>query len=354
MHKASILIIDDDEDDRIVYRRYLKKNNEIEFHFYEATNGEDAIKIYEEENIDCILLDYLLPDIAGVDLIKKLESDGSNHLLPLVAITGEGNEEIAAQFIKNGAKEYLSKSKVSSHSLMRAIVNAMEKAKLNKKIASQQKEIEAFSNRVAHDLRGTVGVIQGLSQVGMEMDEVEELKKIHERIFNTSIKAGRVIQGIFELCNLTGKDATFEPCSLNEIIKNAVDELEENDLNIEIDCPHSLIGSKNMLPRVFDNLISNSIKFTQEIREPIIKVKSEEREGVLRVIYEDNGPGIPKKHRIKIFNAFERLHGESIEGLGIGLNIVKKIIEIHNAEISIEDAENLEGCAFIIDFPIIS
>jgi len=134
MIEINLLIIDDNEDDRTVYKRYLKKNNQVNFNFLDAINGEEAIQLFENNEIDCILLDHLLPDIDGVDLIEKLEKGKISNTLPIVAITGEGNEEIAAKFIKNGAKEYLSKSKISKEGLIRAIFNTISISKLNLKI----------------------------------------------------------------------------------------------------------------------------------------------------------------------------------------------------------------------------
>jgi signal transduction histidine kinase len=356
MKNINLLIIDDDFDDRVVYKRYLKNNTDVSFAFIEAVNGEEAIDICDNKEIDCILLDYLLPDIAGIELIKKLEKKQSNELLPIVAITGEGNEDIAAEFIKNGAKEYLSKSNVTKDSLIRAISNAISISKLNEKVLMQQKEIEAFSNRVAHDLRGSVSLIYSMSNIALEIDDMEKIKDMMSRINNISIQANRVIEGIYELCNIGKKNVVFEPTKLEEIINNSIgttaDQIEQSKAEFTIDCPHQVKAGINMMPRVFHNLITNSIKFIESDQAPKIFMKSVIENNVLRIDYEDNGPGIAKKHRQKLFNAFVRLHGEDVEGLGIGLNIVKKILEIHDSRIWIEDPIVYEGAHFVIEMPI--
>lgn len=186
------------------------------------------------------------------------------------------------------------------------------------------------------------------------MEDHQQIMDVMKRINKISMQGNRIIEGIYEMCNISKEDIILTLNPLDKIVDDAIDSLDnliqETNTKIVIDCSHTVLCSLNMLPRVFHNLITNSIKFTKDIRPPEIFIKSFQENNTIKIKIDDNGPGIPKKNRMNLFNAFERLHGEEVEGLGLGLNITKKILAIHNAQIWIEDSSELGGTSFIIKF----
>ncbi len=108
-----ILIVDDSESDREAYRRYLSNEFTASYQIIETESGEEGLEKVATISADLILLDYLLPDCNGLEFIEDLKSQ-TNHVPPIIMLTGQGSETIAVEAMKRGAKDYLVKGCVNS------------------------------------------------------------------------------------------------------------------------------------------------------------------------------------------------------------------------------------------------
>ncbi|HEY9828503.1 MAG TPA: response regulator, partial [Stenomitos sp.] len=117
-----VLVVDDDEVDRMAVQRALSRA-EVQLELFEATNCAQAIQILKSTPMDCVFLDYRLPDQDGLALIRLIRS--LEILSPLVVLTGQGDEQIAVDMMKAGATDYLSKSKISPGRLAQILLNAI-------------------------------------------------------------------------------------------------------------------------------------------------------------------------------------------------------------------------------------
>lgn len=124
--------MDDSETDRLVYKRYLQNEPKYQYIFVEAETGEEAFELYRQHQPDLILLDYLLPDLDGLEWFDRLQKQYSNFC-PTIVLTGQGDETIAVQFIKMGAADYFVKNRVTSEKL---------KLSVNREISLQDLQIE--------------------------------------------------------------------------------------------------------------------------------------------------------------------------------------------------------------------
>lgn len=119
-----ILIVDDNSEDREVYIRHLKKvMNGPDFHILESETGQEGVQLCKDENPDCILLDYLLPDMDGLEFLSLLKEKG--YPGAVIMLTGQGSEQVAVEAMKNGAQDYLIKDNFSYETLNSAIVRAV-------------------------------------------------------------------------------------------------------------------------------------------------------------------------------------------------------------------------------------
>lgn len=125
-----LLVIDDDPGHREICRRFLEQYHAYKFDFLEADLGEDGLTLCRAESPDCILLDYRLPDIDGLEFLRILGADNGVMAVPVIMMTGDGNETLVANAMKAGAADYLSKRMLSPESLGGAVANAVEKYKL--------------------------------------------------------------------------------------------------------------------------------------------------------------------------------------------------------------------------------
>lgn len=235
---------------------------------------------------------------------------------------------------------------------------ALDEVKMRKKIETELREknseFEAFSRRVAHDLRNPLCFMKTMANFMINhADDKNKITHYAQMMHSNAERGLNIIDGIYQLSGLDGGKYDFENYTVEELLENSLQNLqlmiEESGAEIIVECKDPIRGVKNLLPQIFQNLISNSIKFVGEGKKPVIKISSKLIEnGHVLIRYEDNGPGIPEKHRDKVFSAFERLHGADVEGLGLGLNIVRKIVELHDGKINLGDSADLGGVSFDI------
>jgi PAS domain S-box-containing protein len=140
-----VLIIDDSTEDRIFYRYLLNQDLECTYHFAEFACGEEALNWCRKETPDVILLDYMLPDCDGLTLLTQLKQQTDNRPLPVIMLTGEGDERIAVQAIKNGAQDYLVKNKLTHDLLCRAIHSVVEQVRLLEQVRQQQAQLQKLN-----------------------------------------------------------------------------------------------------------------------------------------------------------------------------------------------------------------
>jgi signal transduction histidine kinase/CheY-like chemotaxis protein len=141
----TILIVDDAEADRVTYRRYLQSADNPDWHIIDCESAEDALQLCYNDCPDVILLDYILPEMDGLEFLRNL----AEHVetLPLVIMmTGQGNERVAVEAMKHGARDYLTKDSITAKNLVAVMLNALTEQKLRTQIDRQHQQRELFLN----------------------------------------------------------------------------------------------------------------------------------------------------------------------------------------------------------------
>lgn len=225
-------------------------------------------------------------------------------------------------------------------------------------LEAANKELEAFSYSVSHDLRAPLRAIDGFSKIVIEgyYDKLdEEGKRQLNVIRDNTQKMGQLIDDLLSLSRLGRQEMNFAEIRMDKLAKSVFDELKAADVqrNLQFDIkalPHAY-GDRALIHQVFANLISNAIKFTRPKDAAAIEVGgwSEGEENIYYV--KDNGVGFDMQYKNKLFGVFQRLHGESeFEGVGVGLAIVHRIIQRHNGRLWAEGEVN-KGAAFYFTLP---
>lgn len=163
-----ILIVDDNPDDREYIIRILKKLAFTHYHFIEASSGADAIKQLEAQTPDCILLDYSLPGDNGLAVLKNISGD--YPFLPVIILTGQGNEIVAAEAIKTGAQHYLVKSGLTSGALDHAIKTALEQKNLERKVSEKDRAINIYQQEMIDRRKRLELIVQAANLVLWDLD----------------------------------------------------------------------------------------------------------------------------------------------------------------------------------------
>ena len=160
----NILIVDDSPEDRNKIQHYLNKNAKTSPTILEAATGEEGLKTFEVSPPHCILLDYHLPDMDGLAFLAELKNKTNDKHqsipIPVIMLTGYGDEKIAVEAMENGASDYLVKKDLHPEVLQRTIANALEKAELQLKLKEQQQELENLNNRRNEQFSGILESIK--------------------------------------------------------------------------------------------------------------------------------------------------------------------------------------------------
>jgi response regulator RpfG family c-di-GMP phosphodiesterase len=172
----TVLLVDDCLEDRITYRRYLSYDRHHSYNILEAETGEEAFLLCKQHLPDVILLDYLLPDLDGLEFLGKFKKNQFERAdLSVVMLTGQGDEKIAVEAIKNGAAEYLVKKNLTPESLRLVLENVREKqAALNaRKQAESAMQVYAAELEIRVEER-TAELVQANLQLQQEIKERQQ------------------------------------------------------------------------------------------------------------------------------------------------------------------------------------
>jgi light-regulated signal transduction histidine kinase (bacteriophytochrome) len=220
------------------------------------------------------------------------------------------------------------------------------------------KELEAFTYSVSHDLRAPLRIIDGYTEMLVsdyqnKLDE--EAKRMFGIITGNVRKMGQLIDDLLNLSQTGRKELLLYPADMNKLVKSVIDEqLSLNgekppDIKIE-----NLLPAKcdsGLLQQVWSNLISNAIKYSGKQEKPVIRINSFRQNGEIVYQIKDNGVGFDMKYAGQLFGVFQRLHkATEFEGTGVGLALVKRIVAKHNGRVWAE-SEPGKGAIFFFSLP---
>ena len=360
----TILIIDDCLEDREILVRHFAQITQQDFHIIQTDSGAEGWDLCQSEKPNCILIDYQMPDLDGLEFIQALTEKEEEQFLPVLMLTGQGSETVASEAMKGGASDYLVKGKLTSEGLYRAVTRAIEKSHLlrtnyqqRREIERSYRELEQFAHTASHDLQAPVRRIAKfleLLQLDLGGTLSERSKDYLDRALKGASHMQRLIKDLLDFSLIGGAKGTFQPVKLDEVLKDVLAQLEvmifNTNTKIDVTALPIVMGNHTFLHQLFQNLIANAIKFRGQA-SPKIEIFARDTGAKWIVTVKDNGMGIPSDSFETIFGIFQRIdNGNHVEGTGIGLALCKKIIELHHGHIWVESIVN-EGTAFHLTFP---
>ena len=356
-----ILIVDDCEEDREYAKRLLNRAAEFTWIFNEASDGKAGLALALSRGpFDCILLDYRLRDMDGIEFMQLLPKQLGEPAMAAVLWTGAGDEALAVRAMKLGVQSYLSKKDLNATILTRAIdyaINHFELTLANRKsvkaLEKAHRELEAFTYSVSHDLRAPLRHIAGFSGIlindfGPAMPV--EAKDMLQLISDTAARMQLMVDGLLSLTRVDRQPLNLRGTDLNVIVDQVISVLgAEGTERVEwrIARLPALECDSTLITQVFQNLISNALKYSRHQTSAVIEIGSIQEAGKPPVIFvRDNGAGFNMNYSQKLFGVFQRMHTESqFEGTGIGLATVLRIVQKHRGAIWAE-AEIDHGATF--------
>ncbi len=231
---------------------------------------------------------------------------------------------------------------------------------LTKTIASLEKsnqDLESFAYAASHDMQEPLRTVVSYLQL-LEHNEKTLSKSSKEFLgfaVDGSKRMKKLLDGLLEYSRVKSSSGTFKLVNLEDLMILVKADLQvsirENNAIFTYENLPTVFGNKTQIHQLFQNLISNAIKFQKPNQQPHIEITAQEKDGYQRIRIKDNGLGIDSDFHDKIFGLFKRLNSnKDYKGSGIGLSLCKRIIEYHNGNISVESKIN-EGTTFIFTLP---
>ena len=199
-----------------------------------------------------------------------------------------------------------------------------------------------FASNAAHELRTPLAVLNTQTQVAMESKDVTHMRAALKKVLKSINRSTHVVQQLLTLSRLVPDDSINEPSRVNlktiasEMIIELLPLADKKKISIALVAPDSdtsILGNKTALLILLRNLIDNALRYSPENTEVTVKIENFEHQITLSVI--DNGPGISEEFRQRVFERFFRVLGTQTEGSGLGLNIVKQIVDLHKGSIEL-------------------
>ncbi len=222
------------------------------------------------------------------------------------------------------------------------------------------KELEAFSYSVSHDLRAPLHVIINLSVFLLEdnADKLDSIAKDYlKRIISNANRMNDLIIDLLDLSRIARQELNIQELNLSTISARIIDDLRsknpERKVHISIQPDLFTLGDERLIQIALTNLLENAWKYTLKTAEPVVEVYSKELDGNKTFCISDNGAGFSMSKADKLFKPFQRLHSDKeFKGTGIGLAIVARVINRHGGKIWVEAQED-KGATFLFQFPAV-
>jgi signal transduction histidine kinase len=372
MKNIRVLVVDDEPGICSGVKRILSKftvsypfmDEDRGFDVIDSSTGEDAIEIIKENPPDIVLLDNKLPGIQGTEVLDFINQNHRNVMV--LMITSYASLELAVEATNQGAYDFIPKpftpqelkaalENVTKHIFLRSMTQKMNK---------EGKEVRfQFLSVLSHELKSPLNAIEGYMNMMKERQAGEELEN-YDKVIDRSLERIKGMRAlIMDLLDLTKiqfekQEQRLEQVHLNHLLNNAIEAINpyaiQKDVNINVHADQDIYvnADPNDIEIVMNNLISNAVKYNKD--KGTVDVYLEKKKDEIEMIFQDTGIGMNEDEKSKLFTEFFRVKSEKtkkISGSGLGLSIVKRIIDLYNGQIRV-DSKPDKGSTFFVKIPV--
>jgi signal transduction histidine kinase len=408
--QPKILLVDDREDNLLSIETILEPDG---YKFVKANSGRQALKILlSEYDFAMILMDVKMPNLNGFETAALIYEREKLKHIPIIFITANnfGDENIFRGY-QAGAVDYIYKP-INPGVLRAKVTVLIDLYKKNRQLLAQEQRLVAINKNLELEIKERKASEEKIKQLNRQLleniaslesankdldrfafmashDLQEPLRKIRMfsdrlhlkyqslldddgktnilRIQKAAERMQNLITDILTFSKIAVDRAAFVETNMNTLIEEILvdidEEVKSKNARITIEPLPVLSVNPGLIKPLFQNLISNSLKYSRKDVQPIIKITQETntllngsngtpKDKYCKILIHDNGIGFDQKYAEEIFGMFKRLHHNSeFQGTGIGLALCKKIVEQHKGYISARSKIN-EGSTFIISLPL--
>ncbi len=371
MNVLKVLVVDDEPGIRMGISRVLR-NFTVDFPFLEedfgyetieVETGEEAIDILNKQQIDIVLLDNKLPGIYGIEILEYIREKEFD--VQVMMITSYASLDLAVKATNNGAYNFVPKPFTPTE--LKAAVESITKhlflKRMTLKMNTEGKQVRfQFLSVLSHELKSPINAIEGYLNIMQDKQAGNDIDS-YEVMIKRSLERIKGMRGlIMDLLDLTRiengkKKREVTKIDLSEIAIVALHSMEplaiqkSVKLNFQNGSPVYFHTDPAEIEIIFNNLLSNAVKYNKENGEVFLNIRDTSKN--IEITVEDTGIGMSEAEVEKLFQEFVRIKNsrtQNITGSGLGLSIVKKLIDLNNGEISVV-SKPYEGSKFTVLLP---
>lgn len=376
-----VVVADDSPDDRADVRRQLLRGSERRYAFVEAETADATVRAVLDDPRGppaCLVLDYHLPDADAPEVLAALARPEGGCACPVVVLTGGDGRLAGGAVLRAGAQDFLGKQDMTAESLTRAVENAVERHRMEQELREREAALaeadrrkDEFLATLAHELRNPLAPLRNglaiLRRGGATDDAAARAQAMMERQLSHLV---RLVDDLLDVSRISRGMVKLEPqrVSLATILEHAVEttgplvDAGGHMLTVRTpDAPVFVHGDLTRLAQVVSNLLNNAAKYTPRGGHIELWAGIERPEpgappwAVVRVT--DDGTGISADMLPRVFDLFaqvDRTLDRAQGGLGIGLSLVRRLVEMHGGTIAARSEGLGRGSTFTVRLPLAS
>jgi hypothetical protein len=371
MAVLKVLVIDDEPGIRSGVSRILNSfrvnypfmDEDYTFEVQEAATGEDGIKILDREKPDIILLDNKLPGIQGIEVLEYIRN--KKYDIVVAMITSYASLDVALKAHKFGATDFIPKP-FTPQELKSSIENITKQQYLKRithRINQEGRKVRyQFLSVLSHELKAPLNAIEGYLRMMQEKQSGERIEDYATPIERSLQRIQGMRNLIMDLLDFTKirlerKDEKIEEVHLSAIASNAIVTVQPYAIQMELSIKLTvksdavIMADPTDMEIIFNNLVSNSVKYNKSGGKVEIIIDSDGSDVI--IVFSDTGIGINETDKENLFAEFVRIKNErtrNIAGSGLGLSIVKKVVELYSGTISVDSTPDI-GSTFTVRLP---
>ena len=349
---ATILIVDDTPANLALIVEYLEAR---QFRMLVAQGGEEGLQRALLVQPDLILLDAIMPGIDGFEVCRRLKARESTRDIPVIFMTSLADTQDKLTAFAVGAVDYVVKP-LQVEEVMARVNAQLALRTMHRQLVAANRELEAFSYSVSHDLRAPLRAIGSFAEI-LRKDWRESMGEEGQRhldtIIATSARMGTLIENLLLYARTARMKGAAVPVPLAPLVQHLAtifgERIASSGARIEILDPLATpLGDATLIGQILNNLVDNALTYRCHEGTPQVRISAERAGEHVFIRVADNGIGIEPEYHEKIFQVFQRLHAsDEYPGTGLGLAIVAKAVRAMEGEVSIESTPG-RGSTFAV------
>jgi signal transduction histidine kinase len=391
-----VLLVEDNSGDARLLREMFSKEKAGSFELTHVLHLSDALRLLAQGGFDIVLLDMGLPDGHGLDTVRRARAVAPG--VALIVLTGLDDEALAAEAMREGAQDYLIKGEIENRALPRALRHSIERQRMqltadlihaevrtrtlqlkevnvqlraentardaaeselrtnNQRLSQSNRDLEDFAYVASHDLKAPLTGIHCAAE-WLEEDLRDSLsdgsRRILELIRNRIGRMERLLDDLLTYSRVGRSETVIGETDVNAIFNGILEVLSPpSHLTVRVECDLPVImAASAQLEQVLRNLINNAIKHHDK-EKGWVALSAKRVGNYVEFIVRDDGPGILPQFHEKIFELFQTLkRRDDAESTGMGLAIVKKLVERQDCRITVHSEGDGTGAEFRFRWP---